>query len=207
MQKNIIIKGAREGNLQNINVEMPHEKLVVLTGLSGSGKIKLTMDLLFLECQRRYLEALGMVGIKKPDVDSVQNIAPAILISQTTANKNPRSTVGTVTGIYTDLRQIYEKLHVRVSPHCGGTVSAAECREEAEEIDGEFSVYMICSLCGHRMRKLIGGWFSFNTREGACGTCQGMGKCWRSTRKRSLMNRCHLKTERCTAGKVLTGNT
>ena len=176
MRKNIIIKGAREGNLQNIDVEIPREKLVVLTGLSGSGKTTLAMDLLFQECQRRYLEALGMSGIKKPDVDSVMNIAPAILILQTASNKNPRSTVGTVTGIYTDLRQIYEKLHVRVCPHCTQSVSAAECREEVEKIDGEFSVYMICNLCGHRMQKLIGGWFSFNTREGACPTCQGLGK-------------------------------
>ncbi|MDR2956695.1 MAG: excinuclease ABC subunit UvrA [Coriobacteriales bacterium] len=176
MSKDIIIKGAREGNLQNIDLVIPRDKLVVLTGLSGSGKTTLAIDLLFQECQRRYLEALGLVGIKKPDVDVIQNIAPAVMISQTTANRNPRSTVGTVTGIYTDLRMVFEKLHVRNCPACGASVSAAECKEEVEKSDDEFIGYMYCSHCSHRMVKLTSGWFSFNTRNGACPECQGIGQ-------------------------------
>lgn len=94
---NIIIKGAREGNLKDISLEIPRDNLVVLTGLSGSGKSTLALDVIFQECQRQYLEALGMQGLRKPEIDSMRNVSPAIMITQTDANKNPRSTVGTVT--------------------------------------------------------------------------------------------------------------
>ena len=172
----IVIKGARQGNLQNIDLEIPRNQLVVLTGLSGSGKTTLAIDLLFQECQRRYLEALGMAGIEKPAVDSIQNLSPAVLISQMTANRNPRSTVGTATGVYTDLRLIYEKLHTRTCPQCGVEISAPHCREETEKVDDEYRVYMYCSECGTRMQKLTSDRFSFNTREGACEHCQGLGQ-------------------------------
>lgn len=173
---NIIVSGAREGNLKNVSLEIPRNKLVVFTGLSGSGKSTLAMDVLFQECQRQYLEAIGLQGINKPKVDSIRNVSPAIMITQTDANKNPRSTVGTLTDIYTDLRMVYEKLSVRVCPHCSEVISSAECKEETEKSEGKFYVYMYCSRCHNRMEKLTRTHFSYNTKEGACKTCEGLGK-------------------------------
>lgn len=173
---NIIIRGAKEGNLKNIALEIPRNKLVVFTGLSGSGKSTLAIDVIFNECQRQYLEAIGLQGIHKPKVDFIHNVSPAILITQSEANKNPRSTVGTMTDIYTDLRMIYEKLGVRICPNCHKIISAAECKEEVEKVDGDFQVYMYCKQCNYRMEKLTRTHFSYNTREGACKTCEGLGK-------------------------------
>ncbi len=176
MNKNIIIEGAREGTLKNVSLEIPRDKLVVLTGLSGSGKSTLAREVLFNECQRQYLEAMGMQGIAKPDVDFIRNVSPAVTIEQQTSNKNPRSTVGTVTDIYTDLRMIYEKLHVRTCPHCNEEICAADCKEELVKHDGTFTVYMDCHKCGQRMEKITRAHFSSNTRVGGCPTCQGLGK-------------------------------
>ena len=172
----IKITGAREGNLKNISVEIPKNKLVVFTGLSGSGKSTLLIDVLFNECQRQYLEAMSMQGIHKPLVDRIQGVSPGILITQTNMNTNPRSTVGTMTDVYTDLRMVYEKLGQRSCPYCGHTISAADCREETEKINDDFHVYMYCSECGRRMDKITRTLFSFNTREGACSCCEGLGK-------------------------------
>lgn len=127
--RNIIISHASEGNLKDVTVEIPREKLVVFTGLSGSGKSTLLVDVLMHECQRQYLEAMGMQGIRKPKVESVKNLSPAILITQSDANRNPRSTVGTLTDIYTDLRMLYEKLGIRECPHCNKMIGAAHCKE------------------------------------------------------------------------------
>jgi len=173
---NIIVNGAREGNLKDISLEIPRDKLIIFTGLSGSGKSTLAMDVIFQECQRQYLEAIGMQGINKPKIDFIRNVSPAILITQTEANKNPRSTVGTLTDIYTELRMVYEKLGVRICPHCNEVISAAECKEEVEKEDGKFKVFMFCNYCNCRMEKLTRTHFSYNTREGACKTCQGLGK-------------------------------
>jgi len=93
---NIIISGAKEGNLKNISLEIPRNKLVVFTGLSGSGKSTLLIDVLFNECQRQYLEAITLQGIHKPKVERIRGASPAILISQNASNNNPRSTVGTI---------------------------------------------------------------------------------------------------------------
>ncbi len=98
--KDIVISGAREGNLKNISLQIPREKLVVLTGVSGSGKSTLLIDVLFNECQRQYLEAMDLQGIRKPQVESIRGVSPAVCITQRGANRNPRSTVGTVTNIY-----------------------------------------------------------------------------------------------------------
>ena len=91
----IEIVNAHEGNLRNVSLTLPKEKLIVLTGVSGSGKSTFLIDVLFNECQRQYLEAMGMQGIPKPKVDKVRGASPAIVITQSMANKNPRSTVGT----------------------------------------------------------------------------------------------------------------
>lgn len=167
---------ASEGNLKNISLDIPKNRLVVVTGLSGSGKSTLAMDTLYQECQRQYLEAIGYQGIEKPRVETILNLSPAIRITQSEYHKNPRSTVGTVTNIYTLLRMIYEKLHVRECPSCEAMVSASLCREELVKHEDDFTVYMYCSSCGYRMEKYTRGHFSYNTREGACETCHGLGE-------------------------------
>ena len=104
MNDKIIVKGAREQNLKNIDVEIPRNQLVVLTGLSGSGKSSLAFETIYAEGQRRYVESLSayarqfLGNMEKPDVDSIEGLSPAISIDQKTTNRNPRSTVGTVTG-------------------------------------------------------------------------------------------------------------
>ena len=174
--RSIHIQNATEGNLKHVSLEIPKEKLVVFTGLSGSGKSTLLVDVLFNECQRQYLEAMSMQGIQKPRVERIRNASPAIVISQTDNNRNPRSTVGTASDVYTDLRMVYEKLGVRQCPHCARTISAADCVEETEKIDGDFYVYMYCNLCGKRMDKVTRTEFSFNTESGACPVCEGLGR-------------------------------
>ncbi|WP_172251058.1 ATP-binding cassette domain-containing protein [Saccharibacillus deserti] len=170
----IQVRGAREAYLKSVDLDIPREKLVVFTGLSGSGKSTL-VETIFQESQRQYLEAVGYQGIRKPKVDAIRFLSSAIQITQSESNRNPRSTVGTKTHIYTDLRMIYEKLGERDCPHCGERISAADCRETTVKADGEFRVYMDCSRCGERMDKLTRSHFSANTREGACPECQGLG--------------------------------
>ena len=110
MLDKIIIRGAREHNLKNVNLEIPRDKLVVFTGLSGSGKSSLAFDTIYADGQRRYMESLSSYArqflgqMEKPDVDSIDGLSPAISIDQKTTSKNPRSTVGTVTEIIVDLR-------------------------------------------------------------------------------------------------------
>ncbi len=123
--KKIVVKGAREHNLKNINVDIPRDELVVLTGLSGSGKSSLAFDTLYAEGQRRYVESLSSYArmflgqMDKPDVDSIDGLSPAISIDQKTTSKNPRSTVGTVTEIYDYLRLMYARIGVPHCPICG----------------------------------------------------------------------------------------
>ena len=117
----IIIKGARENNLKNIDIEIPKNKLVVMTGVSGSGKSSLAFDTIYAEGQRRYVESLSayarqfLGGSEKPEVDSIDGLSPSISIDQKTTNKNPRSTVGTVTEIYDYLRLLFARIGV---PYC-----------------------------------------------------------------------------------------
>ena len=125
MQKEIFIKGARENNLKNIDVAIPRDKLVVLTGLSGSGKSSLAFDTIYAEGQRRYVESLSSYArmflgqMDKPDVDYIDGLSPAISIDQKTTSKNPRSTVGTVTEIYDYLRLLWARVGVPHCPKCG----------------------------------------------------------------------------------------
>ena len=124
MNDKIIIKGAKEHNLKNISLEIPRDKLVVITGLSGSGKSSLAFDTLYAEGQRRYVESLSsyarqFLGImEKPDVESIEGLSPAISIDQKTTSKNPRSTVGTVTEIYDYIRLLYARIGVPYCPNC-----------------------------------------------------------------------------------------
>ena len=121
----IVIKGAREHNLKNVDLKIPRDKLVVFTGLSGSGKSSLAFDTIYADGQRRYVESLSSYArmflgqMEKPDVDSIEGLSPAISIDQKTTSKNPRSTVGTVTEIYDYLRLLYARIGVPHCPVCG----------------------------------------------------------------------------------------
>ncbi|MDD5906359.1 MAG: excinuclease ABC subunit UvrA [Clostridiales bacterium] len=136
MQKEIFIKGARENNLKNIDVTIPRDKLVVLTGLSGSGKSSLAFDTIYAEGQRRYVESLSSYArmflgqMDKPDVDYIDGLSPAISIDQKTTSKNPRSTVGTVTEIYDYLRLLWARVGTPHCPKCGKEI----CQQTIDQI-------------------------------------------------------------------------
>lgn len=125
MNKNIVVKGAKEHNLKNIDVEIPRDKMVVLTGLSGSGKSSLAFETIYAEGQRRYVESLSAYArqflgqMEKPDVESIEGLSPAISIDQKTTSRNPRSTVGTVTEVYDYIRLLYARIGVPHCPNCG----------------------------------------------------------------------------------------
>ena len=125
----IRIRGAREHNLKNINIDIPRNEFVVLTGLSGSGKSSLAFDTIYAEGQRRYMESLSSYArqflgqMEKPDVDDIQGLSPAISIDQKSTNRNPRSTVGTVTEIYDYLRLLYARVGIPHCPKCGKVIS------------------------------------------------------------------------------------
>ena len=120
MEDKIIIKGAKEHNLKNVDLELPRNKFIVFTGLSGSGKSSLAFDTIYAEGQRRYVESLSsyarqFLGImEKPDVETIEGLSPAISIDQKTTSKNPRSTVGTVTEIYDYIRLLYANIGVHI---------------------------------------------------------------------------------------------
>ncbi len=141
VQEKIIVRGAREHNLKNVNVELPRNKLIVITGLSGSGKSSLAFDTIFAEGQRRYVESLSayarqFVGqMEKPDVDQIEGLSPAISIDQRGVSANPRSTVGTVTEIYDYLRLLYARIGVPHCPTCGAEVKAQSAQQIVEQIE------------------------------------------------------------------------
>ena len=130
MLKKIIVRGAREHNLQNVDIELPRDALVVITGLSGSGKSSLAFDTIYAEGQRRYVESLSAYArqflelMQKPDVDSIEGLSPAISIEQKTTSRNPRSTVGTVTEIYDYLRLLFARVGIPYSPETGLPIEA-----------------------------------------------------------------------------------
>ncbi|HQG02431.1 MAG TPA: excinuclease ABC subunit UvrA, partial [Fervidobacterium sp.] len=140
----IIVKGARVHNLKGIDVEIPKNKFVVITGLSGSGKSSLAMDTIFIEGQRRYLESLStyvrqFIGeLKKPDVDSIDGLSPSIAIDQKSVSHNPRSTVGTVTEIYDYLRVLYAQIGVPHCPKCGRELQKMSVDEIVDNIAKHF---------------------------------------------------------------------
>ncbi|MEJ2709705.1 MAG: excinuclease ABC subunit UvrA [Anaerolineales bacterium] len=142
MSKNVIrVVGAREHNLKNITVEIPRDKLVVITGLSGSGKSSLAFDTIFAEGQRRYVESLSSYArqflgqMDKPDVDTIEGLSPAVSIDQKGASHNPRSTVGTVTEIYDYLRLLYARAGIPHCPECGREVTRQSAQEIVEAVE------------------------------------------------------------------------
>jgi excinuclease ABC subunit A len=136
----IVVRGAREHNLKNIDVELPRDQLVVLTGLSGSGKSSLAFDTIYAEGQRRYVESLSAYArqfleqMEKPEVDSIEGLSPAISIEQKTTSKNPRSTVGTVTEIYDYLRVLFARVGVPHCPQCGKVISAQTVQQMVDRV-------------------------------------------------------------------------
>ena len=140
MQESIFIKGARENNLKNIDVEIPRDKLVVITGLSGSGKSSLAFDTIYAEGQRRYVESLSSYArmflgqMDKPDVDYIDGLSPAISIDQKTTSKNPRSTVGTVTEIYDYMRLLWARVGVPHCPKCGREIKQQSIDQIVDQI-------------------------------------------------------------------------
>src|ERR671926_1244083 len=138
--KHISIRGAREHNLKNVDLDLPRDSLVVMTGLSGSGKSSLAFDTIYAEGQRRYVESLSAYArqflglMEKPDVDSIEGLSPAISIEQKTAGHNPRSTVGTVTEIYDYLRLLWARAGTPHCPNCGRPVQRQSAGQIADVV-------------------------------------------------------------------------
>jgi excinuclease ABC subunit A len=184
MQDTITIRGARLHNLKNITLTIPKNKLVVLTGLSGSGKSTLAFDTLHSEAMRQYFESVGLVTYQqKPQVERIEGLSPSISIDQHLTNHSPRSTVGTVTEVFTYLRVLFARIGQQPCPACGQSVppshnvtgvemwdddSASDPGEAAEET-------YHCPHCGAAVPELGMAHFSFNKPDGACPTCTGLG--------------------------------
>ena len=140
MNDQIIIRGAREHNLRNVSLTVPRDKLVVFTGLSGSGKSSLAFDTIYAEGQRRYVESLSSYArqflgqMEKPDVDQIDGLSPAISIDQKSTNRNPRSTVGTVTEIYDYFRLLYARIGIPHCPKCGREIAKQTVDQMVDQI-------------------------------------------------------------------------
>ncbi len=184
----IKIRGARTNNLKNIDLDIPRDKMVVITGLSGSGKSSLAFDTIYAEGQRRYVESLSsyarqFVGLMdKPDVDMIEGLSPAISIDQRTVGSNPRSTVGTITEIYDYLRLLYSKCGQPHCPNCSAKLTkSAEEKKTSKLIKGRqiksshVERFFVCPDCGYRRADLEPRDFSFNSGHGACPDCSGLG--------------------------------
>src|SRR5579864_3128727 len=136
----IVIKGAREHNLKNVDLVLPRNRLIVITGLSGSGKSSLAFDTIYAEGQRRYVESLSSYArqflgqMEKPDVDYIEGLSPAISIDQKSTSRNPRSTVGTVTEVYDYLRLLYARIGKPHCPNCGRPITRQTAEQIVEQI-------------------------------------------------------------------------
>ncbi|MDE0334594.1 MAG: excinuclease ABC subunit A, partial [Defluviicoccus sp.] len=155
MQSKIVVRGAREHNLKNVDVEIPRNALVVLTGLSGSGKSTLAFDTIYAEGQRRYVESLSAYArqflelMQKPDVDSIDGLSPAISIEQKTTSRNPRSTVGTVTEIYDYMRLLFARVGVPYSPATGLPIESqtvSQMVDRMQAMDEGTRIYLLAPI-------------------------------------------------------------
>ncbi len=166
----IVVRGAREHNLKNIDVEIPRNKLVVLTGLSGSGKSSLAFDTIYAEGQRRYVESLSAYArqflelMGKPDVDLIEGLSPAISIEQKTTSRNPRSTVGTVTEIHDYMRLLWARVGVPYSPATGLPIESqtvSQMVDKVNAIDEGARIYLLAPVVRGRKgeyRKEMAQW-------------------------------------------------
>jgi excinuclease ABC subunit A len=186
MQNTITVKSARLHNLKNLSVSIPKNKLVVLTGLSGSGKSTLAFDILHKEGQRQYMESMGMVTdtLSKPPIESISGLSPSISVGQHQTNRSPRSTVGTVTEVYTYLRVLFARIGHQVCPQCGQDVPPVfseswdqEASFDKNDSDSEMEINEThpCPHCNKPVPELGMAHFSFNKPAGACPTCTGLG--------------------------------
>jgi excinuclease ABC subunit A len=184
----IKVRGARTNNLKNINLDIPRDKLIVITGLSGSGKSSLAFDTVYAEGQRRYVESLSsyarqFVGLMdKPDFDLIEGLSPAISIDQRTVGHNPRSTVGTITEIYDYLRLLYARAGQPFCPYCDIALSrSVEEKKTNKTVRGreiksvKTERFFVCPSCAYRRPELEPRDFSFNSGHGACASCGGLG--------------------------------
>lgn len=176
MYEYIEVIGAKEHNLKNVSVRIPKNKLVAITGPSGSGKSTFAFDILQRECQRQYMESMGMVtdGMNKARVDKIVGLSPSISISQGINNRNPRSTVGTFTEVLTYLRLLYAKCGERYCPHCNQKIKPIFTTDDIE-IGASENKTTNCPHCNAMISKLTMAHFSFNKAEGFCEYCSGLG--------------------------------
>ncbi|ELS55405.1 excinuclease ABC subunit UvrA [Streptomyces viridochromogenes] len=184
MEDCIRITGARLHNLDNVTLSIPKNKLVVMTGLSGSGKSTLAFDTLHREGQRQYMESLGMVTglVSRPSVESITGLSPSISVDQHLTNRSPRSTVGTVTEVFTYLRLLWSRIGIRPCPGCGKDVPPSHAYEyDDEDTEGE---RIPCPHCATPVPELVMGSFSFNKPAGACPSCTGLGEVIRADVRR-----------------------
>lgn len=182
LENNIKIRGARTHNLKNINLDLPRNQLIVITGLSGSGKSSLAFDTVYAEGQRRYVESLSayarqFVGLMdKPDFDLIEGLSPAIAIDQRTVGNNPRSTVGTITEIYDYLRLLYARVGWPYCPHCHTRLKKTEKNSSSKNKKKSDNPYpYACTTCSFVLADLEPRHFSFNSNYGACAHCSGLG--------------------------------
>ncbi|NCF74988.1 MAG: excinuclease ABC subunit UvrA [Xanthomonadaceae bacterium] len=181
----IVIKGARTHNLKNVNLEIPRNKLVIITGLSGSGKSSLAFDTIYAEGQRRYAESFSsyarqFLGVAdKPDVDQIEGLSPTISIDQRTLTNNPRSTVGTMAEVYEYLRFLFSKVGVPYCVHCGEKLIKKKVLLSGGNLNKrskiKYSEFFVCPRCKERFPKIEPRLFSFNSPYGACPYCKGLG--------------------------------
>ena len=166
-KKKLEVVGASEHNLNNIDVQIPHNSLTVITGVSGSGKSSLAYNVIFKESQRRFLESFSSFSrqyiskIEKPNVTSINGLQAALAINQKTVVANPRSTVGTMSGIYDYLRLLYARMGIAHCIKCGSVINKSDAN--------------ICSACGCKHTEILAKSFSFNSKYGACTKCNGLG--------------------------------
>ncbi|MCI0711756.1 MAG: excinuclease ABC subunit UvrA [Chloroflexi bacterium] len=177
MHDEIMIRGAHLHNLKHVNLSIPKNKFVILTGLSGSGKSTLAFETLHKESLRQLFESIGMVtyALSKPDVDSISGLSPSISIDQHMTNRSPRSTVGTATEVFTYLRLLFARIGHRVCLACGKDIPPVyDVGSESDDALKEDVTYP-CPHCGAPVPNLTMGHFSFNKPQGACPTCTGLG--------------------------------
>lgn len=164
----LLLKGCRQNNLKNIDVSIPKNKLTVITGVSGSGKSSLAFDTIYAEGKRRYLDNMSNAAkmqemLEKPDFDTIQGLTPTIAIEQKKGSQNPRSTVGTLTGILDQLRMLYVSIGISHCPYCGVPVQKDSKSKNR------------CPVCGTLFQGLTVSTFNANAHVGACHTCNGLG--------------------------------